>query len=402
MTRRLQIPGEREEAALAAACQLALDRSSRPPRPNPSDAPDSYAAAGMALLGFYDSTLLEALWPLQNSDGGFPLWPGGPSHVEPSAAIWAAMRLAGVDSPRLKPLAQAVKELGGVGSLSALTRVEWALIGIIPADRAPRDPLAAGVLQGMSRAGDPRSVPIEEIGGPGQPAQQTSGRKSWWNRILGANRPRKDPEHSLTTLEGLVRGGSVLQPRSRAAWLALDYAGRRLDPPSSDAPAGHASPFTGGIEATLALQDPEGAWRSGEGTIHGTWQALASLRAAGYDDREAPVLRAGEWLRSAQNADGGWGESPHGEPAPSTVSHTAWALMGLIAGGDPASESVTKGVEYLLAAQSPEGFWRDPAWTQVIEPGLVYARNPERTRADAASAIQDFLRTTVRDRGTNL
>ena len=37
--------------------------------------------------------------------------------------------------------------------------------------------------------------------------------------------------------------------------------------------------------------------------------ALRGLSAAGVSDREAYVLRAGEWLRSIQNADGGWGES---------------------------------------------------------------------------------------------
>ena len=47
------------------------------------------------------------------------------------------------------------------------------------------------------------------------------------------------------------------------------------------------------------------------------------------------MLRAGEWLRSIQNADGGWGEScasydkPCFVAAPSTPSQTAWAILGL-------------------------------------------------------------------------
>ena len=39
-----------------------------------------------------------------------------------------------------------------------------------------------------------------------------------------------------------------------------------------------------------------------------SWRC-ADLQAAGESDREAYILRAGEWLRSIQNADGGWGES---------------------------------------------------------------------------------------------
>ncbi|MFN6105114.1 MAG: prenyltransferase/squalene oxidase repeat-containing protein, partial [Planctomycetaceae bacterium] len=43
--------------------------------------------------------------------------------------------------------------------------------------------------------------------------------------------------------------------------------------------------------------------------MYGTFLAIKGLRRAGVSDREAYVLRAGEWLRSIQNVDGGWGES---------------------------------------------------------------------------------------------
>ena len=75
------------------------------------------------------------------------------------------------------------------------------------------------------------------------------------------------------------------------------------------------------------------------------------------------MLRAGEWLRSIQNADGGWGEScasyDNGTftPGPSTPSQTAWAILGLIAGGDAASLSVRHGIEYLLETQRADGSW---------------------------------------------
>ena len=58
-------------------------------------------------------------------------------------------------------------------------------------------------------------------------------------------------------------------------------------------------------------QEPDGSWygRWGVAYIYGTCFALRGLAAAGENDREAHILRAGEWLRSIQNADGGWGES---------------------------------------------------------------------------------------------
>jgi squalene-hopene/tetraprenyl-beta-curcumene cyclase len=115
----------------------------------------------------------------------------------------------------------------------------------------------------------------------------------------------------------------------------------------------------------------DGSWTSRWGVyyLHGTCFALRGLRAAGFDDHDAVVLRAGEWLRSWQNADGGWGESPAsvdaGEPieAPSNPVQTAWALLGLVAGGDAASESVRRGLEYLLSTQSPDGTWPASAST---------------------------------------
>ncbi len=60
-----------------------------------------------------------------------------------------------------------------------------------------------------------------------------------------------------------------------------------------------------------ATQESDGSWygRWGVDYIYGTCFALRGLAAAGESDREAYILRAGEWLRSIQNADGGWGES---------------------------------------------------------------------------------------------
>ena len=44
-------------------------------------------------------------------------------------------------------------------------------------------------------------------------------------------------------------------------------------------------------------------------------------------------------------------------PRPSTPSQTAWAILGLIAGGDANSLSVQHGIEYLLETQRPDGSW---------------------------------------------
>jgi squalene-hopene/tetraprenyl-beta-curcumene cyclase len=135
-----------------------------------------------------------------------------------------------------------------------------------------------------------------------------------------------------------------------------------------------------GVAYLFKTQEADGSWygRWGVDYVYGTFLALRGLRAAGVSDREAPVLRAGEWLRAVQNADGGWGESCHSYrenafvPAPSTASQTAWALLGLAAGGDTASLSVQKGIEYLVRTERADGGWDEPLATGTGFPGVFY------------------------------
>jgi squalene-hopene/tetraprenyl-beta-curcumene cyclase len=135
-----------------------------------------------------------------------------------------------------------------------------------------------------------------------------------------------------------------------------------------------------GVEWLIANQQADGSWygRWGVAYIYGTCFALRGLAASGESDREAHVLRGGEWLRSIQNADDGWGEScasyDNGvfTPGPSTPSQTAWAILGLIAGGDASSSSVEHGIEYLLRTQRPDGSWQEELATGTGFPKVFY------------------------------
>jgi squalene-hopene/tetraprenyl-beta-curcumene cyclase len=135
-----------------------------------------------------------------------------------------------------------------------------------------------------------------------------------------------------------------------------------------------------GVEFLVRNQEPDGSWygRWGVAYIYGTCFALRGLAASGESDREAHVLRAGEWLRSNQNADGGWGESCASYDragyvaAASTPSQTAWAILGLIAGGDADSLSVRHGIEYLLETQRPDGSWDEVLATGTGFPKVFY------------------------------
>jgi squalene-hopene/tetraprenyl-beta-curcumene cyclase len=129
-------------------------------------------------------------------------------------------------------------------------------------------------------------------------------------------------------------------------------------------------------------QERDGTWfgRWGVNYIYGTWLVLTGLQAIGEDMWEPRYQAAGAWLRSIQNEDGGWGESPRTYDDPSlkgqgasTPSQTAWALMGLMATGDD-SDGLHRGVEYLLRVQREDGSWKDEHWTGTGFPTVFYLR----------------------------
>ena len=155
-----------------------------------------------------------------------------------------------------------------------------------------------------------------------------------------------------------------------------------------------------GVEYLIRTQEADGSWfgRWGVNYVYGTFLALRGLRAAGESDREAHILRAGEWLRSNQNADGGWGESCESYrkggfvAAPSTASQTAWAVMGLLAGGDETSQSVHHGVEHLVETQREDGTWFEELATGTGFPNVYYLTYHLYRDSFPLMALSDWLK----------
>jgi squalene-hopene/tetraprenyl-beta-curcumene cyclase len=120
------------------------------------------------------------------------------------------------------------------------------------------------------------------------------------------------------------------------------------------------------LQFILKEQEPDGSWfgRWGVNYLYGTFLVLRGLEAVEYSYLEAPVQQAAEWIRMVQNADGGWGETcgTYDDPnqrgvGPSTPSQTAWALLGLLAANDTRSDSVAKGIRWLVERQHEDGSW---------------------------------------------
>jgi squalene-hopene/tetraprenyl-beta-curcumene cyclase len=128
-------------------------------------------------------------------------------------------------------------------------------------------------------------------------------------------------------------------------------------------------------------QEPDGSWfgRWGVNYIYGTALVLRGLEAIGVDHHEPYVQQGAEWLRMVQNPDGGWGETceSYDDPGkrgvgPSTPSQTAWAIMGLLAASDTRSDSVARGIAYLLRTQKKNGSWEEPHTTGTGFPRVFY------------------------------
>ena len=227
--------------------------------------------------------------------------------------------------------------------------------------------------------------------------------------VVGWGMLSADPQRYALNMEHAAEWIAGMQS-SNGGWASFDVDnifeylneipfadhGALLDPPTSDVTARcvaylslldrrrFATHISRALEFLRAEQEPEGCWfgRWGSNYIYGTWSVLLGLAAAGVPDDEEPVRRAVAWLLSVQRTDGGWGESndsygnPHlrGLGAQSTPHQTAWAVLGLLAAGEVDSTAVRRGVDWLLAAQEPDGQWSSAEFTAPGFPRVFYLK----------------------------
>lgn len=166
--------------------------------------------------------------------------------------------------------------------------------------------------------------------------------------------------------------------------------GEVLDPPSADL-TGHKLEAFGlmgytmrdpavrkAVDYVMTEQEPEGSWfgRWGVNHLYGTALVLPGLKAVGFDMTDPRISRTAAWIASKQQPCGGWGESCAsymddslrglGTPTP---SQTAWALISLLAIGNPEyDDCILRGVDWLLEKQK-NGTWDDEHYVGCGFPG---------------------------------
>jgi hypothetical protein len=210
---------------------------------------------------------------------------------------------------------------------------------------------------------------------------ETGGQAMWWLparlELLAAGEAATPAIQGRWELTKRIQADLSVQDAALSR-LALDaYAPAAFDP--------------GRADRLIEAQGGEGCWSLNEfaGPVVSTAFALDALNRQGVDDRDAAVLRGGEWLRSVQNADGGWGSD---ERQNSTPVRTACAVMGLVAGGDAGSESVRRGLDSLLRTQGEDGRWQDDGLNWALLAGYAECRSTLDGLTLPLIALKTFVR----------
>jgi squalene-hopene/tetraprenyl-beta-curcumene cyclase len=187
-----------------------------------------------------------------------------------------------------------------------------------------------------------------------------------------------DADNSYTYLNNIpfADHGALLDPPTE------DVSGRCVGMLAQLGAGPDDSRLKAGIDYLIRTQRSDGSWwgRWGVNYIYGTWSALAGLNGAGLGPDHATMKRGADWLVQIQNSDGGWGENCDSyrldykgyEPAPSTASQTAWALLGLMAAGAVDHPAAARGVNYLRATQDADGLWSQAHYTGGGFPRVFY------------------------------
>jgi squalene-hopene/tetraprenyl-beta-curcumene cyclase len=350
----------------------------------------------------------------QLSDGGWNIFPEGPSELNATAKAWIALRLAGDStvSPHMERAKRKVHELGGLESTNSYVRLYLAMVGAIEPGMAPAIPpelmllpswfpLNIFEMSSWTRAiviplslacamrpswRFPAGVTVDELfthpGAKPKSLSWDSQVVSWKNVFLVLDRALKlyevspwKPFRSVAvnrarqwTLERLERseGLATIFPAMANSILAILADGRDTTDPLVARELQYLESYE--------IEGPSGLRM--QPCISPVWDtaiAMVALEEAGLDPGHPALIKAARWLvdkqilgsgdwqvKNREGTPGGWAFEFLNDWYPD-VDDTAFVLMALWRVADPEPDrlqgAIRRGLSWLLSMQNSDGGW---------------------------------------------
>lgn len=349
----------------------------------------------------------------QLPDGGFNIYPGGPSEISATVKAYFALKVAGLamSDPRLMKARERILAMGGIQAANSYVKINLSLFGLYPREHCPSIPpelmllpfdfvyqmsswtRAIVIALAIVHAANPRRpVPsgfdLQELFLPGvDPAfGKDHGWFTWRNFFLAADRAlkfwekhglsavrkqalRKAEQWMIAHFEGSDGLGAIYPPMMYAV-MALDVLGYAADHPlrvealrqfehllTDDGQRFYFEPCFSPIWDTSIA-----AYALGEAQAeHATPGGRESLRRSAEWMLTKEVRRKGDWAVKRPHAEpSGWAFEFNNEFYPD-IDDTAMVLLALshARASDGAAQKACeqRAVNWLLAMQSRDGGW---------------------------------------------
>ena len=350
----------------------------------------------------------------QMADGGWPIYPGGPSELNATCKAYFALKLAGdsVDSPHLTKAREVVHKLGGLEHTNSYVRFYLALVGAVGWELVPAIPpelmllpnwfyiniyemssWTRGIVIPMAILSAlrpefrlPEHARVDELFN--DPSEKTAAFNwskqvlSWKNFFLIVDRglklyeklpwkPLRNKairEAKQWMVEHMERteGLAAIYPSMMNSIFALMALGHGPDDPLTHREIKEFSRFEIEDEKTIRLQP----------CVSPVWDtciAMVALEEAGLPPDHPALVKAAEWTLSKQilgggdwqikNKDaepGGWAFEFRNDFYPD-VDDTAFVLMALQRVKFPDEKrmegAMRRGIQWLLSMQNRDGGW---------------------------------------------
>ncbi len=274
----------------------------------------------------------RAILKRQLPDGGFNIYPCGPSDVNATVKAYAALKLAGEDEfgEPLRRARERILALGGVQACNSYVKINLSLFGLFPRRYVPTIPpevvlMPGGVLYEMSSWTRAILVPLSVV------------------QARGGSRPVPKGFH----IQELVLPGKSLQmPRKERLSVffhQLDRAFKFWEDKGPQAVRGHAV-----REAEHWMLDRT-RYSEGLGAIYPAMMYyIMALEVLGYPPDHPDMIRA---LKEFDDLIVENGDDFYFQPCFSPVWDTAIAMFALGELGDPPPEVMTRGADWLISKE---------------------------------------------------